>query len=477
MTLAFHALATIFPSIEGKDFEKFVENIRRHGVIDKIDLLDGKVLEGRNRYRALVWLASTGEVLGEGWGHRAGLHLTPEELEPDNIWFKVFNPAIDGDPLSYVISKNLTRRHLTDDQRRMVGARLVNVRQGRPAEQETSQVANITRERAAEIVTADIPGIDRARSVIARGVPDVVAAVEKGTLSVSAATSIARLPEAEQPAALELALPSGNRAIMASRQEPADSLDYFPTPPWATRALIEDVLPQVGRRGDVRRQWAWEPACGEGHIGEVLREYFGDVHGSDVHEYGYGDVADFLDPTVGAKPDWIITNPPFGDKTEAFVLRALEFAKVGVAMFVRLQWLETIGRYERLFRDRPPTLIAFFCERVNLCKGRWDPEGSTATAYIWLVWVKGAAPRAPFWIPPGRREVLSRPDDVGRFTAHPVIRKKHEPLETDSNLPSTPIMAGGAAASLPESIHPAAATDQSACADPLDIPAFLRRAS
>jgi hypothetical protein len=48
--------------------------------------------------------------------------------------------------------------------------------------------------------------------------------------------------------------------------------------------------------------------------------------------------------------DWLITNPPFGTKTVRFVLRALELARVGVAMFVRLQWLETVERYELLFR-------------------------------------------------------------------------------------------------------------------------------
>jgi hypothetical protein len=66
---------------------------------------------------------------------------------------------------------------------------------------------------------------------------------------------------------------NGARAIMGSRVEPSDSLDYFPTPPWATRALIEKVLPQVACR-DTGRQIAWEPACGEGHMAEVLAEYF-----------------------------------------------------------------------------------------------------------------------------------------------------------------------------------------------------------
>jgi hypothetical protein len=214
-------------------------------------------------------------------------------------------------------------------------------------------------------------------------------------------------------------LPKGARAIMGSRQEPDDSLDFFPTPPWATRALIEHVFAKLERKGHCKWQNAWEPACGEGHMAGPLRDYFRSVIASDIHDYGHNDLTvNFL--KADARPvDWIITNPPFGDVGEAFVLKALDLAGTGVAMFMRVQWLDSVGRYENIFCNHPPTMIAFFAERVPLCKGEWDPKGSTATAYIWLVWIKGAQPRAPFWIPPGCREALTKPDDVKRFTAQP----------------------------------------------------------
>lgn len=218
------------------------------------------------------------------------------------------------------------------------------------------------------------------------------------------------------------ALINGARSLMGSRVEPSDSLDYFPTPPWATRALLERVLlPHLG--GEPLRS-AWEPACGEGHIAEVLAEYFKSVAATDIHGYGYGAGGqDFLDAETEFHADWIITNPPFGDLTEKFVALALQRAKVGVAMFVRLQWLEGVGRYERIYRDTPPTIVALFAERVPLCKGCYDPTGDTATAYIWLVWIKGTEPRRPVWIPPGQREALTKPDDAERFTTHPVTRR------------------------------------------------------
>lgn len=215
---------------------------------------------------------------------------------------------------------------------------------------------------------------------------------------------------------------NGARSMAPGRKEPSASLDYSPTPPWATRALMERVFPAM-LVSKSNFTTAHEPAAGEGHIAEVLREYFRRVTCSDIHDYGCGDqIQDFLDKSTNIEADWIITNPPFKDKAEQFALKAIEQAKVGVAIFARLQWLETVGRYERLFKLYPPTQLAFFVERVNLCMGRWEPDGGTATAYMWLVWMKGRNPRAPFWIPPECQDKLTFDGDVERFTAHPVVK-------------------------------------------------------
>lgn len=282
----------------------------------------------------------------------------------------------------------------------------------------------------------------------------------------------------------------GATAIAPGRHEPTDSADYFPTPPYATRALIERVFPQVGARADCRKQSAWEPACGAGHMAEVLEEYFASVLATDKYEYGYGFAGfDFVNPEKPpvADADWIISNPPFGDLTEQFVLRALDIAKVGVAMFVRLQWLETIGRYERLFKDKPPTLIAFFCERVALAGGHYDPDGGTATAYIWLVWLKRSSPRPPFWIPPGCKLDLTKPDDAERFTAHPVIRRprthdgapiNHDPSTGEITEPAPAASPAVAIEPAAESPSPQAAAASSCLDEEVEvdpIPSFCRR--
>ena len=206
-------------------------------------------------------------------------------------------------------------------------------------------------------------------------------------------------------------------AVMAQRREPPDSLDYFPTPPWATRALCICLTSYF----DLAKQTCWEPACGRGHMVRPLREHFRRVHASDVFQYGSDDqqmVRDFIFdmgddlPLTLKQSDWIITNPPFRLGQE-FALRALSVAQVGVALLVRTQFLESIGRFEGLFRDNEPTHILQFTERVPMVKGRLDPDISTATAYCWVVWVKEWMLRSCCrfqWIRPVRAE-LTMPGD------------------------------------------------------------------
>ncbi|MFT0861680.1 hypothetical protein [Ancylobacter sp. G4_0304] len=208
-------------------------------------------------------------------------------------------------------------------------------------------------------------------------------------------------------------LPFGARAIMSSRQEPPDSLDFFPTPPWATRAFVRYVAgPELGAIGDPS-EVIWEPACGEGHMASVLRESYPYVIASDIHPYGYGHVWDFLSWDDDLAATWIFTNPPF-NVAAAFARKAIAITSRGCALLVRPSWLHTIERYE-LFREHPPHLFAYYVERVPMHRGRWEPEGSTATDYLWVCWVHGADPRAPMWIPPGQRKLLTRPEDIHRW--------------------------------------------------------------
>lgn len=218
-----------------------------------------------------------------------------------------------------------------------------------------------------------------------------------------------------------------SHAVTAQRIEPSDSPDDFPTPPWATRALVEHVLHRPEKHA-FRSQTCLEPACGEGHMSKVLKEYFGEVHSYDAYKYDYGNIRDYLTyPYEVSSYDWVITNPPFR-LAEDFILRSLDVARQGVAILARTVFLESIGRYEKIFKVRPPTKVAQFAERVPMIKGRLDAKATTATGYAWLVWEKEivSEPRV-IWIPPCRRDLERRGDypsspEVGRAPITSIVR-------------------------------------------------------
>lgn len=198
-----------------------------------------------------------------------------------------------------------------------------------------------------------------------------------------------------------------SHAVMAQRFEAKDSPDDFPTPPWATRALIEHVIGSDVVAG----QTCLEPACGRGHMSKPLQEYFSEVDSSDAFYYGYGQIRDFLEyPFEAQSHDWVITNPPFR-LAEEFVARSMLVARRGVAILARTVFLESVGRYKSIFRETPPSKFAQFTERVPMIKGRVDPRASTATGYAWFVWDKQTN-RGPqlMWVPPCRR-MLERDGD------------------------------------------------------------------
>jgi len=164
--LEFHPLANLFPLIEGEEFDALVGDIRENGLHEAIDLFQGKILDGRNRWRA---------------AKAAGI-----ELERRNI--RHFMPELYGDPLAYVISKNLNRRHLDESQRAMVAARLATMRQGERTDLERSaNLPKVAQPEAARALSISERALRHARRVQDHGAPELVRAVERGRLAVSVA--------------------------------------------------------------------------------------------------------------------------------------------------------------------------------------------------------------------------------------------------------------------------------------------------
>jgi hypothetical protein len=102
--LQFHELANIFPLIEGDEFDGFVDALKRQGLLNPMTLHQGKIIEGRNRYRA-------GKKLGYKFSAKDFVELPP-----------------DKDPRDFVLTANVQRRHLTTEQKRDLVVRLLRER-------------------------------------------------------------------------------------------------------------------------------------------------------------------------------------------------------------------------------------------------------------------------------------------------------------------------------------------------------------
>ena len=161
--------------------------------------------------------------------------------------------------------------------------------------------------------------------------------------------------------------------------------DYYATDPKALELLLEreDFFPCV-----------WEPACGGGHLSEVLKAHGYKVKSSDLVNRGYPgtEIIDFLkvqksDLIKDFSRD-IITNPPYKYAKE-FVEKALEISmdSTKIVMFLKLTFLEGQAR-RKLFKEHPPKKIYVFSKRIE-CAKNGEFIGSSAVAYAWFIWEKG----------------------------------------------------------------------------------------
>jgi N6-adenosine-specific RNA methylase IME4 len=164
-----HALATIFPLIEGDELNALAADIRDNGLREPIVLLDGMILDGRNRYRACQMVS-----------------ITPRYEHFDG-----------SDPLAFVISRNVSRRHLSESQRAMVAARLANLAVGSAAklQQPTKRDAVRGASHSTNVSERSAWG---ASKVLDKGTSELVGAVESGKVAVSVAAKIADLPPERQ---------------------------------------------------------------------------------------------------------------------------------------------------------------------------------------------------------------------------------------------------------------------------------------
>lgn len=156
----FHEFASIFPLMDEEALADLVADIKAHGQREIIVMHEGKVLDGRNRYIAC---------------DRLGLKPRLRKLE-----------CVDGDPLDFVWSANVQRRHLTPMQRALALAKFTEFqKQGSNQFAQKSSSGQKATPVLSLIEAAKIAGVSkrtmrRARVLAEKGTPEQIAAVENG---------------------------------------------------------------------------------------------------------------------------------------------------------------------------------------------------------------------------------------------------------------------------------------------------------
>jgi len=169
-----HPYADLFPLMADDELRRLADDIAANGQREPIYTIAGAVLDGRNRLKAC---------------RLAG-------AEPR------FEEYAGGDPLGFVISKNLHRRHLSESQRAVVAAELANLKSGNPNLSNSADLPNceppVSQAKAAELLNVGKRTVGNAKRVLEAGVPELADAVKRGEVTVDAAAEVAKLPKAEQ---------------------------------------------------------------------------------------------------------------------------------------------------------------------------------------------------------------------------------------------------------------------------------------
>lgn len=231
--LVAHEAANLFPMMAPAEFEAFKADIKEHGVREWIVLYEDKILDGRNRYKACVELG-----------------LEPECCEME--------PGDDFDPVSYVLSANLHRRHLTDAQRAMVAVRLENLyaasakdRQRASGGDKKSVNAPVQEpivskgtaaEKAANAMGVGARSVASAKKVTNDGATEVADAVRSGQVSVKVAEKLVRtVPDKHEQAAIV------KEAVKTDKPDKAIHAAVAPRNPAPTYTISDNAIDVVTR--------------------------------------------------------------------------------------------------------------------------------------------------------------------------------------------------------------------------------------
>ena len=227
----FHEFANIYRMLPEAELQKLAEDIKAKGQTLPITSYEGKILDGRNRFKACGI---------------AGVDPRIEEYA-------------GSDPLGLIASLNDHRRHDSENERALVGARMANLKHGVRADASTgvSGAPAISIERAAELSGSSRKSIERAKPIVTTGIPELQDMVDGGEVSIRAGSEVAKLPEEEQRKAV-----SGGAAGVKE----AAKKSIAATPPKKERKPAipsrEDIARDHQRiLGNLKSAWASAPTA------------------------------------------------------------------------------------------------------------------------------------------------------------------------------------------------------------------------
>jgi hypothetical protein len=195
---------------------------------------------------------------------------------------------------------------------------------------------------------------------------------------------------------------NGSAPPRTKRTADLEGPDFYPTPLWATHALLGHETFE----GDI-----WEPACGNGAMSKVILDAGYDVYSSDLFARGFGEQRDFLGSD--RRVSNIITNPPY-HSAEAFFHKAWDNTERKIAFLLRLAFLEGVNRNKTIYQVKPPARVWVFSERVTMYmadpvdenflpkEDKTPKKNSGTTQYAWFVWDKYHTGNTELkWLTPG----------------------------------------------------------------------------
>jgi len=158
--MEYHELANIFPLMEGSEFKQLCDDIASEGLHVPIITYQGKIIDGRNRYRACQQVG-----------------VIPDYQEWDG----------KGDLLRLILSMNLKRRHLNTSQRALIATELANMQRGNQPNVSIDTFKSVSQPEAAELLNVSRLSVIRARKVLDTATPEIIEQVKAGDMTVNKA--------------------------------------------------------------------------------------------------------------------------------------------------------------------------------------------------------------------------------------------------------------------------------------------------